>query len=202
VRRRQFHSVDEAIGELCSEDHGVDPVVLEQVLTLGIEIAREGREGHRVGTLFAVGDTGKVLASSRCMILDPLLGHPDEHKRIDDPDLRETVKELALLDGGFVVSEDGIVISAARYFDAWAEGVELPLGLGSRHIAAASVTKRTRALAVVVSESAVVRLFEAGQLVAQILPELWMLRRYGRDLRAGEEAAPRVVRLEESHPPG
>src|SRR5690606_12905080 len=166
------------------------------------EIAREGREGHRVGTLFAVGDTGKVLASSRCMILDPLLGHPDDRKHIADPDLRETVKELALLDGGFIVSEDGVVISAARYFDAWAEGIELPLGLGSRHIAPASVTKRTRALAVVVSESAVVRLFEAGELVAQILPELWMLRRYGRDVGADPDAQPRVVRIEESRPPG
>jgi diadenylate cyclase len=33
------------------------------------------------------------------MILDPLYGHPHESKRIDDPNVRETLKELAQLDG-------------------------------------------------------------------------------------------------------
>ncbi|NIV28165.1 MAG: hypothetical protein GWN58_01260, partial [Anaerolineae bacterium] len=90
---------------------------------------------------------------STCLILDPLLGHPEEQKHLDDPNMRETVKELAQLDGAFLISDNGIVLSASRYINASSEGIDLPLGLGSRHMAAASITKHTNAIAVVVSES-------------------------------------------------
>ena len=46
--------------------------------------------------------------------------------------MRETVKELAQLDGAFVVSSDGVILSAARYLEAPAEGEILPelFGIG------------------------------------------------------------------------
>jgi diadenylate cyclase len=40
--------------------------------------------------------------------------------------------------------------------------VYLQSGLGGRHIAAASITKQTRAIAVVVSSSSVIRVFKDG----------------------------------------
>lgn len=172
----------DALREVCSGRSGVDPDVLEAVLSLTVEIAREGREGRKIGTLFVVGDSEAVLAQSRPLVLDPLFGHPDDVRRVTDPAFRETVKELAQLDGGFVVRNDGVALSAARYIDASSEGVQLPLGLGSRHMAAASITLRTGAVAVVASESSVVRMFDRGEIVAEILPELWLLRRYGADL--------------------
>lgn len=52
------------------------------------------------------------------------------------------------------------------------------MGLGRRHRAAAAVTRSTSAVAVVVSESAVLRLMDGGALVAEIIPELWLLSRY------------------------
>lgn len=158
--------------------------VLEPTLELAIEIAREGREGHRIGTIFTIGDAEGVLARSRPLILDPLAGHPENVRRITDANLRGTLKELAQLDGAFVLSEDGIVMSACRYLDATASGIELPLGLGSRHFAAASISKVTRAVAIVVSESALVRVFDDGELIAEILPELWLLNRYSVQLQA------------------
>lgn len=88
--------------------------------------------------------------------------------------MRETVKELAQLDGAFIVSGKGIVISAARYINASANRLKLPLGPGSRHVAAASITRETDAVAVVVSESSVVRIFNEGKLVAEIIPEIWL----------------------------
>jgi DNA integrity scanning protein DisA with diadenylate cyclase activity len=101
--------------------------------------------------------------------------------------MRETIKELAQLDGGFIVSDAGVVVSACRHLDASSAGVDLPLGLGSRHMAAASITKQTRGVAVVVSESSAVRIFARGQVVAEVVPELWLLRRVGP---ANAEAGP------------
>lgn len=44
-------------------------------------------------------------------------------------------------------------------------------------MAAASITQATKAVAVVVSESSMVRVFDDGELVSKIVPEVWMLRR-------------------------
>jgi diadenylate cyclase len=82
-----------------------------------------------------------------------LYGHPHDSKRIEDLNLREALKELAQLDGAFVVSDEGVILSAARYIDAASDHLDLPLGFGSRHVAAASVSSRTDAVAVAVSES-------------------------------------------------
>lgn len=156
----------------------IERAVAASVIELAIEIAREGREGRKIGTMFVIGDEDRVLERSRCLILDPLAGHPREALTITDPNVRETVKELAQVDGGFVVTADGHVVSAARYFTASIDDLEPMLGLGTRHIAAASISRHTDALAVVVSESSVVRLFEDGRLTAEILPELWLLNRF------------------------
>ncbi len=168
----------ELFEEICSERREVDTRVLEQTVALAVEIAREGREGRKIGTLFVVGDSDEVLRRSRPMILDPLHGHPDENKYINDPNVRETLKELAQLDGAFVVSDEGVVLSAARYIDALSESLSVPLGLGSRHVAAASVSRQTGAVAVAVSESSMVRMFDDGEMVSEIIPELWMFDGY------------------------
>jgi diadenylate cyclase len=164
--------------EICTEKREVDTRVLEETVSLAVEIAREGREGRKIGTLFVVGDSGEVMKRSKPLILDPLHGHPDESKQIANPDVRETIKELAQLDGAFLISNAGVVLSAARYIDAASDSLDLPLGLGSRHMAGASISRQTRAVAVVVSESSMVRMFDDGELVSEIVPELWMIDGY------------------------
>ncbi len=187
--------------EICSERREVNTGVLKQVVSLAVEIAREGREGRKIGTLFVVGDSGEVVRRSKPMILDPLQGHPDEDKSIEDPNMRETIKELAQLDGGFVVSNAGVVLSAARYIDAASDSLNLPLGLGSRHMAGASISRQTDAVAVVVSESSMVRMFDDGELVSEIVPELWMIEGYrsrlqGQTLTRQEEDITVITRAE------
>lgn len=172
----------ELLRDICNEKRGVNLHTLEQVILLAVEIAREGREGRKIGTLFVVADSDTTLQQSRCLILDPLWCHPVEQKQISNSNMRETIKELAQLDGAFIVSDDGVVLSAARYLYTSAKDIVLPLGLGSRHMAAASITKTTEAIAVVVSESSVVRVFDGGELIAEIIPELWLIRRYGLHL--------------------
>jgi diadenylate cyclase len=168
--------------KLCCRIPWCQQAILESTLELALEIAREGREGRRIGTLFTVGKADAVLAASRPLILDPLVGHAPERTHITDPDLRGTIKELAQLDGAFVISEAGTVVAACRYLDASVEQIELPLGLGSRHLAAASVSQRLGAIAIVVSESGVVRVFHDGQLQAVVIPELWLLDRHHAEL--------------------
>ena len=168
--------------ELCSDRRGVNREVLVQTIALAVEIAREGREGRKIGTLFVVGDSGEVMKHSKPLILDPLQGHPDKDKHIDDPNLRESLKELAQLDGAFVVSNAGVVLSGARYIDANSDDLNVPLGLGSRHMAAASVSSYTDAVAVVVSESSMVRMFDDGELISEIIPEVWMMNGYNSKL--------------------
>ena len=62
------------------------------------------------------------------MILDPLSWHPESSLHVTNLNPRGTNKELAQLDGGSVVSREGIVLSACRYLDAVAEQVDVPLG--------------------------------------------------------------------------
>jgi DNA integrity scanning protein DisA with diadenylate cyclase activity len=133
--------------------------------------------------MFVVGDADETLKRSRALILDPLWHHPAEQKYIGDPNLRETLKELSQLDGAFIVSDEGIVLSAARYINVTANDINIPLGLGSRHIAAASITRETQAVGVVASESSIVRVFDNGEIVSEIIPELWLLRRHGLRLQ-------------------
>jgi DNA integrity scanning protein DisA with diadenylate cyclase activity len=110
--------------------------------------------------------------------LDPLGGHSETNRHLSDPNLRGTVKELAQLDGAFIVSESGVFVAACRYLDARAADLNLPFGLGCRHMAAAAISKMTPAVGIVVSQTATVRVFRDGALVAEILPELWLLGRY------------------------
>lgn len=173
---------EHALCEVCNEKRGVNLETLAETILLSVEIAREGREGRKVGTLFVVSDHENVLRLSRPLILDPLYGHPPEAKRLSDHNTRETIKELAQMDGAFVISDDGVAVSACRYIQAVADDVELPLGLGARHMAGAAITKVTDAVAVVVSEASIVRVCDDGEIVGEIIPEMWLMSKYGHHL--------------------
>src|SRR5229473_3331058 len=56
--------------------------------------------------------------------------------------------------------------------------ITLPYGMASRHLAGASISQVTDAVAIVVSESSMVRVFDDGKLVAEIIPELWLMDHY------------------------
>jgi DNA integrity scanning protein DisA with diadenylate cyclase activity len=160
---------------------------LEEVVNLAVELAREGREGRKIGTLFVIGDVESVVDQSRPLILDPLYGHADELLRVERPEFRETVKELAQLDGAFVLRDDGTFVAAGRFIDVDVSAPEnfLP-GLGTRHAAAASVSRTTNAVAVVVSQSSVVRVFSRGEVRAEIIPELFLMSRESLFLRSAQ----------------
>ncbi|MHC4403182.1 MAG: DNA integrity scanning protein DisA nucleotide-binding domain protein [Planctomycetota bacterium] len=142
---------------------------LKIVVDLAVEIGREGREGKPVGTMFVVGDSRKVLASSRSANFDPVRGYGRSERTLTDPRVREAVKEIAQIDGAFVVSAKGSVEACCRYVDSPAANVTLSKGLGARHWAAAAISRATNAVAVTVSESnGTVRIFQNGEVMLRI----------------------------------
>jgi DNA integrity scanning protein DisA with diadenylate cyclase activity len=144
---------------------------LRIVVDLACEIGREGREGKPVGTLFVVGNHRKVMESSSPTIHDPFRGYPKTERALRDARVRESLKELAQIDGAFVISSDGLAVAAGRHLSATAEGLTLSKGLGSRHWAAAEISKATGAIAIAVSESTgTVRVFQDGIIVLRIEP--------------------------------
>ncbi|WP_445474839.1 DNA integrity scanning protein DisA nucleotide-binding domain protein [Methanococcoides methylutens] len=142
----------------------IEPEVMRAALTIAFDIAASGREGHKIGTAFILGDTEEVMQRSHQMILNPYAGHKDEHRDILDRKNWESVKEFALLDGIFVISETGIVNAAGRYLDVDAKDIDIEKGLGGRHVSAAAITRDTFAIAVTISESGgTVRVYMDGK---------------------------------------
>jgi DNA integrity scanning protein DisA with diadenylate cyclase activity len=144
---------------------------LKLVVDLAVEIGREGREGKALGTLFVVGDTRKVLASSHSAGFDPVRGYNRKERNLNDPRVREGIKEITQMDGAIVITADGTVEAACRYLDASAATITLSKGLGARHWAAAAISRATKAVSVTVSESnGTVRIFQNGEVMLRIEP--------------------------------
>ncbi len=142
---------------------------LKLVVDLAVEVGREGREGKAVGTLFVIGDTRRVLMQSKPAGFDPVRGYQRKERNLNDPRIREGIKEIAQLDGAFVISSDGTCEAACRYLDTTTATITLSKGLGARHWAGAAISRTTNALAIVVSQSTgTVRIFQNGDVVLRI----------------------------------
>jgi hypothetical protein len=144
----------------------VKPEVLERVLAVATELAVEGREGRPVGCLFVVGDSEKVAALSKPLVLNPFFGYKEEERNILNPFMDETVKEFSSIDGAFTIRGDGVVESAGSLIQATDSNHALPSGLGSRHAAAAAISVASNCIAIVVSSStSQVTLFRRGVML-------------------------------------
>lgn len=146
------------------------PEVTERVVDIASELGSEGREGRAVGAMFIVGDTEHVVPLTRQLVLNPFKGYPPEERNILDASLEETVKELATLDGAFIVRGNGVMETCGSYVrTASQQEFELPRGLGARHHAAAAISAVTNCIAVTVSESTgTVTIFRGGRIVTEI----------------------------------
>jgi DNA integrity scanning protein DisA with diadenylate cyclase activity len=145
--------------------------VLRIMVDLAVEIGREGREGKKVGALFVVGNHRKAISMSHEQVHDPFKGYSRTERSIRSPKVRESMKELAQIDGAFIVGSDGVAYAAGRILDAPAEGLTLSKGLGARHWAAAAISKACNCISIAVSESTgTVRIFQDGKVVLRIEP--------------------------------
>jgi DNA integrity scanning protein DisA with diadenylate cyclase activity len=171
---------------------------LRAVVDLATEIGREGREGHPVGTMFVVGDTRKVLTMARPMNFNPFRGYSHEERDVRNRAVREQIKDLAQLEGAIVIRRDGVAVAAAMRIEAPDTGITLSMGLGTRHAAAAAISKATKALAVVVSQSSgTVRLFQNGEVVLHIesLPRPLTWSRFHMEAQDDFATRPELMRV-------
>jgi DNA integrity scanning protein DisA with diadenylate cyclase activity len=143
--------------------------VVEALVQLALEIGQQGYEGHSVGTIIVIGDSTAVMEKSRQLTLNPFQGISEAERNVLDPKIRDAVKTFAILDGAFIIREDGVVLAAGRYLQATSDGVKLPLGLGARHAATAAMTLESKAIAIAVSQtSGAVRVFKDGEIVLEL----------------------------------
>ncbi|OVE85584.1 diadenylate cyclase DacZ [Natronolimnobius baerhuensis] len=148
-----------------------DPEVIKSVLELVIELGQKGQKGKPVGALFVVGDAGKVMNKSRPLSYNPF---EKSHVHVGDPIVNVMLKEFSRLDGAFIISDAGKIVSAYRYLEPSAEGVDIPKGLGTRHMAGGAITRDTNAITIVLSESdGLVRAFKGGELIFEVDPEAY-----------------------------
>ncbi|HVZ87833.1 MAG TPA: diadenylate cyclase [Polyangia bacterium] len=163
---------DGSFGFLHTE--GMAAGLLDTLIELAVSVGVEGWEGRPVGALFVVGDSNTVMEKSRQLTLNPFQGYSEDEKNIMNPDVRHALHAFAVLDGAFVVREDGCILAAGRYlnFDDEKE-LELPLGLGARHMAGAGISRDSEAIAIVVSQtSGSVRVFRRGKVALELAPRM------------------------------
>jgi DNA integrity scanning protein DisA with diadenylate cyclase activity len=143
--------------------------VVDALIQIALQIGQEGFEGHPIGTLITIGDHTSVLEKSRQLTINPFQGLSEAERNVLDPKIREAIKNFSVLDGAFVIREEGVVLAAGRYLSSSDEEVKIPLGLGARHAAAAGITSTTKCIALVVSQtSGAVRLFKGGNIVLEL----------------------------------
>jgi len=165
-RMRRF-----TVRDLQTLESSVPLKTIKAVVDLASQIGREGREGKPVGTMFVVGDTRKVLEHANDSGVDPFRGYNKKHRNLLDPKVQEDAKEVAQLDGAFVVTADGVIERSRQMLEVTHEDLKMTKGLGSRHWAAAAITRKSKAVSVVVSQSTgTVRLYQNGFLILQIVP--------------------------------
>ncbi|HTP30153.1 MAG TPA: diadenylate cyclase [Anaeromyxobacteraceae bacterium] len=143
--------------------------IVEALLHVAMEIGAQGYEGHPTGTILVVGDSTALMEKSRQLTLNPFAGMSEVDRNCMDPAIRDAIKTFAVLDGAFVIREDGVVLAAGRYLQVVAKNVSLPMGLGARHSAAAAATSETKAVAITVSQTTgTVRFFKGGEIVLEL----------------------------------
>jgi len=142
---------------------------LARLLEIALHFAREGREGSSIGAIFVLGDRSTLSPHLRQLILNPLKGHAQAARSIHNPDFLETLRELAAMDGAFVVNRRGVVDSAGTYLDAAVGRGRLRPGLGARHAAALAITTVTDATAIVISASSgTISVYDGGETALEL----------------------------------
>lgn len=174
----------------------VDIQVIQTVMHLAAKIITEGKEGHPAGALFIVGDSGNVTRKENVIptIMNPFEGHERKCSILDDENW-STIIQFATLDGATLIDEDGCAIAAGTYIQPSMECCLM--GYGGRHLAAASITKRTRAIGVLISSSGIISVFKDGDEIYRDHSMTRTARYTERSERQGEDVFGGTLQLQQ-----
>jgi len=175
----------QSVGQPQLTEHIRRPV-FERILRLALELANEGREGKPVGAIFVLGDHREVIKHCLPGRINPFKGYTEKERNILDESITDSVKEIAKLDGAFIIKGNGVILAACMTLRPTVSADDLPQGLGTRHAAAAGISAISKSVAVTLSESTGdVRIWRRGAIITEI-------ERAPRSL--GDHASPPSIR--------
>lgn len=158
----------QTVGQPQLTEHIKRPV-FEKVLRLALELGHEGREGKPVGALFVIGDNRELQKYCVEGRINPFRGYTEKERNVLDDSMADTVKEIAKLDGAFIIKGNGVIVSGCTILRPAIAGKAMQQGLGARHAAAAAITASTKCIAITLSESTGhVRVWRLGTLITEI----------------------------------
>ncbi|MGA1819834.1 MAG: DNA integrity scanning protein DisA nucleotide-binding domain protein [Thermoplasmatota archaeon] len=150
---------------------GGKKAVLERTLEILIGLSLKGYEGKPVGAIFLIGDIEGLRRHTSQMIINPFRGWRDIN--IMDDKQRATFESFCQLDGAFILDHRGYAHYAGRMIHVNGENdceanapVERSIdrtGTGTRARASRYITERTKTVAVSLSHSGEITLFERGK---------------------------------------
>lgn len=168
MRAGEEYELFQSVGQPRLTEHIRRPV-FERVLTICLELAHEGREGLPVGALFVLGDYRTAQKHCQEGRINPFRGYTEKERNILDDSMRETVKELAKLDGAFLLKGNGVIMSGGSTLHAAPSGDAVSKRFGARHAAAAAITAHTKSIAISLSQSTgTVRVWRRGSMITEI----------------------------------
>jgi diadenylate cyclase len=166
---KEFEEASEV--ERYLSEHGGRIDILTTLLDVAIDIGTFGFEGKPVGTLFIYGDDGRVGRRTRQLTFNPYHGYANRSCNITLSEVQESLKIFARMDGAIVVKGNGTVAAAGCLVVIPPGEIPIVKGKGTRHQAAAFISRETNALAIVVSETGGrVMLFSKGKPVFDLAP--------------------------------
>ena len=151
-------------------DRGIDANTLLSVLGLALELGSD-RTSRATGTLFTVGDADAVLSRAENYPFEPFEKSSADVRQITNSATQMAIQKYARVDGVFIIGGDGLVKRFVKQINPRERSADLDPSLGSRHAAAAGITLETRALAILVTESAgAVKVFRDGRIALVYKP--------------------------------
>jgi DNA integrity scanning protein DisA with diadenylate cyclase activity len=154
--------------------------VVKRTIEVLIGLSLKGYEGKPVGAIFLIGDIEGVRRHTSQMIINPFKGWKDINI-LDEKQLL-TFESFSQIDGAFILDHRGFAHYAGRMIhvrsddDCGSKGMDDKVkdrtGTGTRWRASKHITEKTKSVAVSLSHSGDITVFERGKEIGRMVRRL------------------------------